>query len=108
MTDKPASVVDYEAWNKGYMPPSEHQLIHELSYNGAKVRCASSGGENGWWLVAKGDAFDDEDMWEMMMFITEKQLARVKKLRAEKAASASPTKEPAKPSEQGGEDEVRK
>jgi hypothetical protein len=28
------SVVDYDAWRKGYMPPSEHILIDKLAYRG--------------------------------------------------------------------------
>ena len=49
-----ASPVDYEAWRKGYMPPSEHVLIHELSAEGAKVIASSSLGGSSWWLVVKG------------------------------------------------------
>jgi hypothetical protein len=26
--------VDYDAWNRGYMPPSEHVLIDKLAYRG--------------------------------------------------------------------------
>jgi hypothetical protein len=49
------SVVDYDAWKRGYMPPTEHVLIDELSYRGAKVVSASVGSDFGWWLVVKGD-----------------------------------------------------
>lgn len=49
------SVVDYDAWKRGYMPPSEHVLIDELSYRGAKVVCSSIGSSGGWWLVMKGE-----------------------------------------------------
>ncbi len=35
------SVVNYDAWNKGYRPPSEHELIHALSYEGARVKASS-------------------------------------------------------------------
>lgn len=49
-----ASVVDYAAWNRGYMPPSEHILIDELSYRGAKVLMSSSSSDRGYWLVTKG------------------------------------------------------
>lgn len=48
------SVVDYAAWGKGYMPPSEHTLIDALSYRGAKVILSSSSDETGYWLVVKG------------------------------------------------------
>lgn len=68
-----ASVVDYAAWEKGYMPPSEHRLIHALSHEGAKVRASSEVVRgSGWWIVTKGDAFDSEDMWEMIEFVTER------------------------------------
>jgi hypothetical protein len=53
------SVVDYDAWEKGYMPPSEHCLIDALSYRGAKVAMASGVRETHWWLVVKGE-FDDD------------------------------------------------
>ena len=49
------SVVDYDAWKRGCMPPSEHVLIDELSYRNAKVVSSSSGSKGGWWLVIKGD-----------------------------------------------------
>lgn len=49
------SVVDYDAWKRGYMPPSEHVLIDELSYRGAKVVSSSNGSKGGWWLVVRGD-----------------------------------------------------
>lgn len=49
-----ASVVDYRAWERGYMPPSEHILIDELSYRGAKVLMSSTSSERGYWLVTKG------------------------------------------------------
>ena len=49
------SVVDYDAWKRGYMPPTEHVLIHELSHEGAKVIAMSSIGKGTWWLVVKGD-----------------------------------------------------
>ena len=49
------SIVDYDAWRKGYVPPSEHVLIDELSYRGAKVVLASTGGACDFWLVIKQD-----------------------------------------------------
>src|SRR3990167_7252823 len=48
------SVVDYDAWEKGYMPPSEHILIDQLAYRGARIMCSSSGGDFSYWLVIKG------------------------------------------------------
>lgn len=48
------SVVDYDAWRKGYMPPSEHFLIHELSYGNAKIIMSSDWGASGFWLVTRG------------------------------------------------------
>jgi hypothetical protein len=49
------SVVDYDAWNRGYMPPTEHVLIDQLSYRGARVVTMSDWGEQGaWWLVCRG------------------------------------------------------
>lgn len=50
------SPVDYEAWRNGYMPPTEHVLIHKLSVGEVKVIAMSDYGKDagGWWLVVKG------------------------------------------------------
>ena len=48
------SVVDYEAWNKGYCPPSEHVLIDQLSYRGAKVVLSFDYGDQAFWVVIRG------------------------------------------------------
>lgn len=52
MASNTFSVVDYEAWRKGYQPPGEHVLIDALSYRGAEV--VASSGPGGWWLVMNG------------------------------------------------------
>lgn len=51
-----AEVVDYAAWNKGYMPPSEHVLIDQLAYRGAKVILGTDYGpeQPALWLVMRG------------------------------------------------------
>lgn len=50
------SVVDYKAWEKGYMPPSEHVLIDQLAYRGARVIQSSDWGEAGAvWVVVRGN-----------------------------------------------------
>ncbi len=75
------SVVDYDAWGKGYMPPGEHRLIHALSYEGARVMASESdcsGKGSGWWLVVQGDAIDAESTFEVMMFIAERKLRRIR------------------------------
>jgi|SRR6185312_4368343 len=49
------SPVDYEAWRKGYTPPSTHVLIHELMFNDAKpIMSSDSGGAGAWWFVVRG------------------------------------------------------
>lgn len=48
------SVVDYAAWEKGYMPPSEHILIDQLAYRGARVVMSSDFGDQAYWLVVRG------------------------------------------------------
>lgn len=49
------SVVDYDAWEKGYMPPSEHILIDKLSYRGARVVLSTwLGGDGQVWVVLEG------------------------------------------------------
>lgn len=49
------SVVDYAAWEKGYMPPGEHILIDKLSYRGAKVVMSFAVGKTEQvWVVLEG------------------------------------------------------
>lgn len=53
---RPETVVDYDAWKRGYTPPSEHVLIDQLAYRGARVIMASDWGEDrpAIWLVMRG------------------------------------------------------
>lgn len=44
---RPETVVDYDAWKRGYMPPSEHVLIDQLAYRGARVVMGSDFGDHG-------------------------------------------------------------
>jgi hypothetical protein len=49
------SVVDYDAWNKGYMPPSEHILIDKLAYRGARVNLSTPiSRDHQLWVVVEG------------------------------------------------------
>lgn len=81
--NKPNSVVDYDAWKRGYMPPSEHVLIDELSYRGATVNLSSNwGDELGFWVVAKGFRIYGDDahrVWSLIAEIIEKQITEKKK-----------------------------
>lgn len=52
--EQPKTVVDYEAWGKGYTPPSEHILIDQLAYRGALVNTSSNLGDCAFWLVTRG------------------------------------------------------
>lgn len=52
---RPETVVDYDAWKRGYMPPSEHVLIDQLAYRGARVIHGTDLGEHGaFWVVVRG------------------------------------------------------
>lgn len=52
---RPETVVDYDAWNKGYMPPSEHILIDKLAYRGARVILSTAlSREHQMWFVVEG------------------------------------------------------
>lgn len=55
MAESVQTVVAYESWRKGYMPPSEHILIDQLSYRGARVVMSSDFGDVAWWLVVRGE-----------------------------------------------------
>lgn len=83
-----ASPVDYDAWNRGYMPPSNHRLIHALMYEGAHVVGSShvTAGE-GWWIVIQGEPFACDDNHEMMMFLLERQRVYAKARRAAAVAA---------------------
>lgn len=50
------SPVDYAAWSRGYMPPSEHVLIHHLQFDGARVVQSTTigPGSSQVWVVALG------------------------------------------------------
>ena len=64
------SPVNYEAWRNGYIPPSEHVLIHELMHEGAKVHTSFQNYGGGFWLVTKGNPFmDDEDFEVLDLFV---------------------------------------
>lgn len=54
MSDRVLSPVDYGAWNKGYTPPTEHIVIDELQFRGARVVFGSNLGETAYWLVVRG------------------------------------------------------
>lgn len=52
------SPVDYDAWNRGYMPPTEHVLIDALAYRGAKVITMSSDSTGAIYVVTRGKPTD--------------------------------------------------
>lgn len=57
MIQRVLSPVDYDAASRGYMPPSEHLLIDELQFRGARVSFSSGIDPDAtWWLVTKGGA----------------------------------------------------
>lgn len=62
MTRAPVlSVVDYAAWDKGYMPPSEHILIDKLAYRGARVQLSTPiSREHQIWVVVEGPPMNRE------------------------------------------------
>lgn len=71
------SPVDYEAWGNGYMPPSEHVLIHELMYGGASVYSSTQHSSGGFWLVTKGDPFSDEDDLKIFELLAQSMRRRI-------------------------------
>lgn len=63
------SPVDYEAWGKGYMPPSEHVLIDQLQYRGARIILGSDMGETAYWLVMRGPGPKSKQVLAIMKLI---------------------------------------
>jgi len=61
VTVKPFTVVDYDAWNRGYMPPSEHVLIDKLAYRGARVQLSTPiSREHQIWVVIEGPPLNNK------------------------------------------------
>jgi len=84
-----ASPVDYEAWRNGYMPPSEHILIHKLSVGDVDVIGSAQNKNWGWWLVAFGDIHED-DYDEIYQLLSRAfQRARKRKKEVEQAEAES-------------------
>lgn len=50
----PEKVVDYAAWRKGYMQSSEHVLIDQLAFRGARVVLGTDFGDLAFWVVVRG------------------------------------------------------
>jgi hypothetical protein len=54
--------VDYDAWNRGYMPPSEHVLIDKLAYRGARVVLSTPlGRDRQMWVVLEGPSLTNKE-----------------------------------------------
>lgn len=92
---RPETVVDYDAWKRGYMPPSEHILIDQLAYRGATVNTSSDLGDCAFWIVTRGFRPHGEKMlkiYEMLHdlaieeFKTKKLAAEVQKAKDQIAA----------------------
>jgi len=79
--------VDYEAWGKGYMPPTEHVLIDQLMYRGARVVFGSDMGETAYWLVMRGPGPNGKQAMAIMQLI-EMTLDDMMEERAAKEAAA--------------------
>ncbi len=50
------SPVDYTAWGNGYMPPSDHILIDQLMFRGARPVLSADYGDFAFWLVIRGNS----------------------------------------------------
>lgn len=48
------SPVNYRAWRDGYLPPTEHILIHNLIYEDARVLMSTGADAFSFWVVARG------------------------------------------------------
>lgn len=66
------SPVDYDAWSRGYMPPSEHVLIDALHLRGAKVEMSCNvGREEKVWIVYQGKGFGRKARRHLMRMMQE-------------------------------------
>lgn len=63
------SPVDYDAWNRGYMPPSEHILIDQLAHRGACVVMSSDNGQGkgAIWVVMRDRRVPRKHMRALMV-----------------------------------------
>jgi hypothetical protein len=66
------SPVDYVAWSKGYMPPSEHLLIDQLQFRDARVVMSIDDGKEGaFWLVVRGKKMKREHFRKALELLME-------------------------------------
>lgn len=80
---QPIDFINYAAWEQGYVPPTNHRLMHALAYEGARVvGCSHMIEGDGWWIVAQGEPFASDEEREIMMMLIERQVARAKKRKA--------------------------
>lgn len=88
------SVVDYESWERGYMPPSEHILIDQLSYRGAKVNNMSDMGDFAFWLVTRGFTLTGEKSLKLHELMAEIMIEEIEKKKSEAKAAALQEEKP--------------
>lgn len=82
-----ASVIDYDAWKRGYMPPSEHVLIDQLAYRGATVNTATDLGDYAFWIVTRGFRPHGDKMMKVYELLHEIVMDEIELKRAEMAAT---------------------
>ncbi|MGI9297076.1 MAG: hypothetical protein ACR2QC_04160 [Gammaproteobacteria bacterium] len=80
------SVVDYAAWKRGYMPPTEHVLIHELEQERGKVIFRTSVDQGSMNIVMVDCELTFEALEDIQWFIG-RRILRMK--RSAKAGEAS-------------------
>lgn len=89
---RPETVVDYDAWKRGYMPPSEHVLIDQLAYRGATVNTSSDLGDCAFWIVTRGFRPHGEKMFKIHEILHDLVIEefKAKKAEAEKLKAPRP------------------
>lgn len=85
-----STVVDYDAWARGYAPPSEHVLIDALSYRGAKVHVSGGLGEGQWWLVVNGKPPTSKQLLHIFRLMTEWEIEDAEEAEKARAADEQP------------------
>lgn len=99
--NNPIGVVDYDAWNRGYTPPSEHILIDKLAFHGARVVYSMATSMKGqMWIVVEGGndlMMTIDDLLEFTEFLRARRNAKKAAKEAPQEVASNGEREPEDP-----------